>query len=136
MTPDQHRERRLKALEPWMGKIASLMGLSHWSIFRSPERPDGENTIASVQPVYGRYYAVLRLSDGFLDRESPSDQRNTIVHECLHIHLAQLQRIAEENIPESVFPQFRLALEYAVDGMAKAWSEHMPLPPQSKTKGK
>ena len=134
MTPDELRQKRLRAFDPYIGLLASLMGLANWTIFRSDEPPSSRDAVASMEPIHGRYYAILRIGDYFLDRESPSEKRNTVVHELLHAHLSHLQKIAEDNLDDRVFPQFLLALEYAVDGMAKAWAERLPLPPEPRRK--
>jgi hypothetical protein len=115
--------------EPWapyVRQIADTLHLKDWEILISPQAPAGDETIASIQPIYGRKSALLRLSDGFLT-DSATDQRHTLVHELIHCHAAPLQRLLESE--EHMTAGARQAIEYCVDGLADAIAPLLPLPP-------
>jgi hypothetical protein len=102
--------------------------LRDWQLLLSEEQPSGENSIASIEPIYGRKFATLRMSEGFLN-DTPSEQRHTLVHELLHCHLAPLQRLIEAN--NEMTQAYKMAIEYAVDGLADAIAPLLPVPPSS-----
>ena len=116
----------LQSWEPYVRQIAELMGLSHWTV-RVIDRPSGDDH-ADVDRINGRYLAIIQFGSAFL-RDTPEGQRDTVVHELLHCHLAMQDYVAWENLPDPLKPVFRKANEYAVDLMARAWSALLPLPP-------
>jgi hypothetical protein len=114
--------------QPYVRQLADKLCLKDWQIEISVEQPAGDNSIASVQPIYGRKYAVLRFSEGFLN-DPKTEQRHTLVHELLHCHLAPLQRLLETE--EHLTHGGKMALEYCVDGLADAIAPLLPEPPAS-----
>jgi hypothetical protein len=111
---------------PYVRALADLLHLKDWEILISPQAPAGDDAIASIQPIYGRKSALLRLSEGFLTDSGP-EQRHTLVHELVHCHLAHLQRLLESEQHDTAGA--RLAIEYCVDGLADAVAPLLPLPP-------
>lgn len=128
---DQTRIARRESWTPYICEIAGLMGLSHWTMSVS-HRPPEEGNIASVGMTRGRYYATIYLSDRFLDDDSPGEQRDTVVHELIHCQLAAVDRLAQDNIPSRLLGTFDNLVEYAIDLMAKSWSQLLPLPADKK----
>lgn len=129
------RKRERKALGNYLRTIADLMELRDWHLDLSHGLPDADDAIATCEPIFGRKKAVFRFCDGFenLPRE---EQRNTVVHELVHCHLAAAQGVAERDMEGVLaaesdrvfFRAFRRNLEYAVDGLANAIAKHMPYP--------
>lgn len=134
MAADASRLRRMRAFDPYIQRIARMMGLTHWTIKRS-DHPAEDGASASARPLYGRYFGFIYLGDEFLDNETPSERRDTVAHELIHFHLSHVDAIAAENLSPEILKEYKRAMEYAVDGMAKAWSSLLPLPPDPKKKG-
>jgi hypothetical protein len=115
----------------WAAYVCDLKNHLHlrdWQIAISEEQPAGDNSIASIEPIYGRKFATLRMSEGFLN-DPPSEQTHTLIHELLHCHLAPLQRLIEAN--NEMTPGYKMAIEYAVDGLADAIAPLLPEPPSA-----
>ncbi len=112
---------------PYVRQLADLMRLKDWRIEVYEESSYGDST-ASCEPIQGRKFAVIRVSESFLTDPS-IDQRHTITHELLHCHLGPFVRLLEAN--EAMSPAVKLSMEYAVDGLADAIAPLLPAPPAS-----
>ncbi len=75
----------------YTAKLAKLMGLSEWTIHVSTDPPEDNESAAEVYCVYGRKYALIRLSVNYY-RCSATEQRQVICHELLHCHHAHADR--------------------------------------------
>ncbi len=113
---------------PYFRDIADRLALKDWTVIVSEEPPSSGDAVASAYLWYGRRRVRIHLSEDFL-KASESDQRQTSVHELVHCHLDTLERLAtrEAETGDLIRP-IRLALEYAVDGLADAIAPLMPLP--------
>jgi hypothetical protein len=111
---------------PYVRLLADLLHLKDWSFTVMTEGPEGESAIAAINCAEGRKYAHVRLSDNFLCSD-PESQRQTLIHELLHCHLAAADHVAGKMIKEN-FDLFRLHCEYGVDGIADAIAPLLPLP--------
>lgn len=125
-------KRKLSTVE-YTRQIAVAMGLGGWHIEQSAD-PASEGCLAEIEPTYGQRHAKLSLCAEW-DTLPPEEQRDTIVHELVHVHLASLTQLAydlvQELDPSAVKvaqAALNLAEEYVVDAMAGAWSPYMPLP--------
>jgi hypothetical protein len=114
-------------------QIAVSMGLGGWVIEES-ETPAEEGALATIEPTYGQRHAKLSLCKEW-ETLTPEEQRDTIVHELLHVHLAHFSQLAhdiveslDEGAAKAARASLALAEEYAVDAMSTAWSPFMPLP--------
>jgi hypothetical protein len=127
MPKPQHPTRRQR-WAPYVRQLADILHLRDWRIDINEDAPSGQDAIASCQPVTGRKYAVLRLSESFLSDPKP-DQRHTLTHELLHCHLGPMHRMLEQSgdLPAAAL----LAIEYCVDGLADAIAPLLPEPPPS-----
>ena len=113
---------------PYVRRLADIMHLRDWRIEVSEESPTGTDSLASCQPINGRKYAILRISESFLT-DTQLEQRHTLIHELLHCQLGPLHRLLEAN--DAMPPSVLLALEYVVDGLADAIAPLLPEPPAS-----
>lgn len=121
-TPDQ-----FDAAQLYLDKLKVLMGLGDWEIFIS-DRASQEHTNASVHAVLGRRLSPIYLSKGWWTY-SPQVQRNTMVHELLHlVHHFQSEVIRLTGITNAVWRQFEMHTEYMVDHLAGIIDQNMPLP--------
>jgi hypothetical protein len=113
---------------PYVRQLADLLCLRDWRIEVYEDAPSDSSAIASCQPVTGRKYAAIRLSESFLT-DPKTDQRHTLTHELLHCHLGPMTRLLEAN--EAMPAAVQLAMEYCVDGLADAIAPLLPEPPAS-----
>lgn len=117
----------------YIGTIADQMGLRDWKIILLDDAPSDDDAGAQNELVYGRKVAKLQ----FAAPESPEELRHWVVHELLHCHAALLSWNANA-IQLALSPQtfdvwhgsFEDAAELMIDGVAAAWAEMLPLPPE------
>lgn len=132
---------RKKAMESYVALMASQLGLRDWEVLIEWEPM--EDCCAAVAPVYGQKRATLHFGPNFLNAEGAPGpaavatwQRQTIVHELIHLHLYPLtEGVSRTNaalLSEEAATVAGLALgqscEYATDGLADAVAGFFPLP--------
>jgi hypothetical protein len=131
------RKRRelLKTAGEYGKQLQLLMRLDHWRVTIIDEPPpDCDN--ADVTWWEDKYRADMRLSDRFL-RSAPEDQRYSLVHELLHLHLrgvALTSKGLRHHLSEAEFAwldnRFEHEEELAVDALAELLAPFLPLPPE------
>jgi hypothetical protein len=128
--------------EAYVRDLADRMGLRDWTLRvdltepDAPDRRDEQRWGASAHPLPGRKYAIITLGTSVSEAD-PDEQRQTIVHELVHLHFGalvdQLRNDLDDFIPPAAFGVFDASatrnLEYGVDALAVVIAEHMPLPP-------
>lgn len=143
--PYIHPPQVRRPLADYIREMANQMGLMDWTfILRwhpprededDPESSEEDTVLATCRPTYGRKVATLRFSQDVRDA-MPEQVRNTVAHELIHCHLGHAQMVVEGEMFDAIgkphpwnelWASFRRALEYAVDGMASSWDEHLPL---------
>lgn len=130
--------RDRKALGRYLRALADSLELRDWTIVVEHEpvtdESDDEKILADVRTTSGRKIAHVRVCPDFRDRDR-QDIRHILVHELVHVHLAQLQAQSENDLADLVgkpadtvfFRSFCRNLEYAVDAIASALAKHQPL---------
>lgn len=116
-------------------RLADSMGLRDWSVHVLSGRP-GDDENASICCLWGRRVAEIKLSDDWF-ADDPPRQRQALVHELIHAHLASMHWLVQDALEPSLHPAYELTLEYAIDAMAEAWAPFLPLPdhePEKPTK--
>lgn len=134
MILDGDRDR----IGPYIRELADLMGLTDWTFGLSPDQPGNENHGAEINVVYGRKFAEIAFRHDWCHGR-PKDFRSLCVHELLHCHVNHV-RWPLNNVAEIVgtavyaplYNGVTDAIEYAVDGIAMAWAETLPLPGKHK----
>lgn len=126
-------QRQVRYWERYINKLANIMGLRDWEIHAVTE-PIGEGNIAQCNLVFGQRVAAIALSENFFN-QPPQEQRSTITHELIHCHVEQImrhQKTFEELFPKDLWLAFcweqHESMEYAVDAIAVAWAQSLPLP--------
>lgn len=113
---------------PYLRCLADMMGLRDWTVTVTNEAFDDVNAKAD-QPS-GRKIHWVSLGEPFLD-SPPEEQRQTLVHELIHAHLAPMHHFLCRELGDgAAMEAYRLWMEYAVDGMADEWAKLLPLPAQ------
>lgn len=134
------RERKagLERMRAYIAELVPLMRLQHWDIFVLDEPPD-DNALADNCCYMRQYRNDVRFSDRFF-RKSPEEQRDTTVHELLHIvveHWYRSNLAAFEGLSatsqEWARERHEHETEMCVDALAKILAPHLPLPPSEST---
>jgi hypothetical protein len=125
-----------KALVIYCRTIADALGLRDWTLILDYDTPALVDEHARIDCTYGRRRATINWGASFW-QQSRSDQRNTIIHELLHIHLDQpaaVVRDIEQQLGTFAFSVFNdnhhRETEIAVDALATAIAGRFPLPPR------
>lgn len=121
-TPDE-----ADAIQLYINQLKGLLGLDQWDVFLSLAS-SAPNTNASVHPVYGRRVVPISVNKDWWSY-SPSNQRNTLVHELLHIvHNAQTEVIRTSPTSVWMWRTFERETELMVDHLAGVLDQYMPWP--------
>lgn len=134
---DQHE------LGQYVRDVADEMNLRDWTL-EVHVRPQDEldEYQASCAVVHLRSYAIISFLDEW-PTWTPGRLRQVTCHELLHchtekittvvVHLRERMSVAASQLAERTY---RAALEYAVDDIATAWAETLPLPVKDEPKRK
>lgn len=123
-------KRDRKLLAKYIRQAADHMALRDWT-FELKAEPAEPGCYAMVWPVYGQRHANIAFCENFRTLD-PEVQRGTIIHELIHCHLAVLQSQMEDDLEGELsrqadavfFKSVRRSLEFAVDGLERALSQH------------
>lgn len=126
-------KRERAALGRYVRWIANELELRDWTITIDDD-PCDEAFAARVECTEGRKHATISFNERFTTY-APEDQRQTIVHELVHAHLAVCWRMVQTDLVNPLGHEgygffcdsYRRAQEYAVDAIADALAKHMPL---------
>lgn len=128
-----------QALGEYVRDVADMMGLRDWTVGIASDPPDDSDANAKVDVPFGRRCAMIAFAPIWAERD-PEGLRQTVVHELLHCHLWTLdQRHCDLHsvLKESTYAIHHLAhheaLEIAIDSIAQAWAQTLPLPVKSKS---
>lgn len=121
-TPDE-----ADAIQLYINQMKDLLGLGQWDVFLSLASSDA-TTNASVHPVYGRRVVPIAVNKDWWTY-SASTQRNTLVHELLHIvHNSQTEVIRTSPTSVWMWRTFERETELMVDHLAGVLDQYMPWP--------
>jgi hypothetical protein len=120
-------KRDARKFEPYFRALAGILALKDWRIEISDDPPPGDHAIADVECVFGRKWAVVRLSDDFLDA-TEADQRHLTTHELIHCHCSHADGVVDDLLDRRGQRIYKRAVEYAVDGLADGIAPLLPLP--------
>lgn len=105
---------------------------------RIGEHHSDEGTYAQVNPHEQAAEAEIRFSPDFYN-DSPHGQRNTVVHEVLHLHFVGVDDVVHAWVDKLAPVDYAMLKrmmvrqeERIVDFMARIISPFMPLPPKRK----
>jgi hypothetical protein len=131
------RTERLAALSSYVADMQARMGLVQWQIRVGESRIKG--LLAKVDPCEGRYWARLTVHRKSFWRLSPEEQRNSVVHELVHLVHQPATRVIEYGkwredlalpVWRDVHSEFVSGVELMTDHLANVFSPLMPLPPE------
>lgn len=121
-----------KVIGEYLRTAADKLGMRDWTINveHAPSKPD---LGGSVEIYYGRAIADIKLATVFRDYDE-IDQRETLIHELLHIRRQKIRGLMDETLPElmgkpayrTFYEAFRLLDEEATDADAHAIAGFFP----------
>lgn len=122
-------------LAPYIDQVATLLHLERWTVEVICAEGDG-SACAQVDAPYGQRRATITVYPPFFD-QTPSEQRDTIVHELVHLILMPAWQYVEElcdaelsvRASRIAWLAFTGHVEYAVDHLAALLTQAVPLPP-------
>lgn len=126
-------KNRKVALELYVSELKSMLRLADWNIEIDWKRPSEKKTYATIDPIEGQKFAIMRIGENFHNLTS-YEQSQTIIHELIHCHLEPLTNFSENVVKQVARGKSRnLAMytlnlhnEYATDGLADAFVTLLP----------
>lgn len=127
-----------RTIEEWLGAVAPMLGLSDWT-FRVEWHELPLEQLARVDAAYARRTAAITLGEAYV-RSSRESQRETLVHELVHLHLTPLDEFVDDTLPTMIgkacYTIFEAAYdvfeERAIDALSVAIADMgtIPFPPE------
>lgn len=126
-------KRDRKALLNYIRWAANELELRDWTITLD-RAPCASNLMGHVHCTNGARDLQIAVNADFKDY-TPEEQRETIVHELVHVHWDPCWKMVQSDLGDAlgkpvyyVFcDSYRRAMEYGVDGLAKAIAKHLPV---------
>lgn len=133
MTPGFTPEQR-RAIGAYIRWVADTMGFRDWLFELEYDPPPNPNTMAMIQPVYGRKVATIWFMRDFVEM-NPEKARHAVVHELAHLLTDPITSILQNTGPKLLGAQTYSVLweatkeqsELATDHIADILDRHMPL---------
>lgn len=118
-------ESRRRYVLNYLAKLQMLMRLGDWEIKVSFDTPADEDCYAEIKPAKDQRRAELLFGKEFF-LCTPADQRQTLVHELLHLHIVNAEEMAtgaiasaiDDNAMRAFDGAFSCEIERTVDGLA------------------
>ena len=121
------------ALERYISEAQQTLNLGQWKI-ELEDSPCEDDALAEIEVSENLWQARIRVAYSFF-KEKPEEQRDTIVHELIHVHTAGIERSRdrmEKILGELAWPVFQASMENeverAVDALAKIVAPTLPIP--------
>lgn len=131
------RERRagLERMRSYVATLQPLLRLQHWEIAVTDGQPSA-GALADNCCYMRQHKNDVRFSDRFF-RKSPAEQRETVVHELLHIvvegwyrsNLAAFEGLSATS-QEWAKERHEHETEMCIDSLSKIVAPYLPLPPR------
>lgn len=123
-------------LDDYIREAARQLKVGDWTIDLPHDVFCDDGAHGTVQFTIGKCVALIRFGTGFLER-SREQQRHTIAHELVHIHLNAMEDAFNTLSPQLAQPTYTVAwssfnrhLEEATDQLASVLAPSLPLPPE------
>jgi hypothetical protein len=127
------KKKQRKALGAYVRYIANELNLRDWTIHIC-HAPAEEGRAGGCRCTDGMREATLWFGWNFCDLDA-EEQRETVVHELLHIHHDGCWKMVQTDLAEAlgaptyhVFcDSYRRSMEFMIDALAKAIAPKLPL---------
>lgn len=131
------RLAQIERMRRYVAILQPLLRLHQWTIEVQFQYPNSESAIAESDVVRGRWLGTIRFNDVHF-QHPPEEQRNTVVHELLHIVTCNERRVVWEayecEVPgekKSVaWKAYDFEQEMVMDHLAAVLAPFLPLPPK------
>lgn len=132
----RERNAALDRMRAYVATLQPLLMLHHWKIRVSEKPPENPNFWASCYRVPCQWSAWLYFADDIFEQQ-PEQQRETVVHELLHIVRA-MEYVAVSEAYNGLdqtgrawaWERFDHEQEVTTDHLARVIAPFMPLPPE------
>ena len=130
------------AFTSYVRAIMLHMGLASWELALEDDRPEDDPDDSEpwgtcfVSP--NKRVVHLWFSDAIASCADPAQTRRSVVHEFIHATLAEASEVwrsdlhatsaLSQPVYELLHSVWRREAELAVEQMARAWAEHLPIP--------
>lgn len=112
-------------------ELQRRLGLTHWDV-TVPEQPADEDYDAYIVWVPGAREAKLLLGPDWAEKTDES-RLHTIVHELVHLHLADICDAISKDLPKllgepmflAFWGQWERQMEHATNAISKAWAKEL-----------
>lgn len=127
-------KREFKELVKYMSHCSTQMGLKDWDLELLYTLPEHEDSGAEIEIIYAQKRGAISVAKHF--RDLPLErQRQIICHEFVHCHFDGIDMLLRGQFRADVGSAYHHAFnlgykpaqEIAVDGIATAWAEFLPL---------
>lgn len=132
------RKAGLNRMRAYVATLQPLLRIQHWAITVGNNEPS-DGALADNCCYMRQYRNDIHFSDRFFGK-SPEQQRETVVHELLHVvveHWYRSTRAAFQGLSstsqEWAIERNEHEMEMCVDSLAKILAPHLPLPPTEQT---
>lgn len=130
------KPKRRRQVGKYLRRLADKLELRDWTVHLMHAEPHNPNHGAAMEATYGQRHVRVWIRSDLFDY-SPEEQRQTLVHELVHVHTSAMVAMVRETLPGQMAPgahevferEFTRQMEHAVDAMAEAVAHHLPLPP-------
>lgn len=130
----RERQAGLERMRSYVAVLQPLLRIQHWELAVLDDEPDG-GALADNCCYMRQYKNDLRFSDRFF-RKSDAEQRETVVHELLHVvvehwyrsNLAAFEGLSSTS-QEWAKERHEHEMEMTIDTLSHIIAPHMPLPP-------
>jgi hypothetical protein len=124
---------RRRAVAEYIAKLQGILRLRDWEIAINFEpAPASEEAYATIVPEPDQRRATLQFTDLFFS-QTPSAQRQTLVHEMLHCYFFGVESLMErmlngisEDVARACVPAMNSQTEMIVDAIADAFAPLCP----------
>lgn len=121
---NKSRKKEFREAQNEFTRMRFMLLLGKYSLHFSRKKPKSKNAAAVINVYRSRAIAAIKLADSYYNA-SPTARRHYIVHELLHIFLAEmdyqfgdLRNYLPPNMWEHVYGNYKQELERVVDGLA------------------
>jgi len=120
-------DKQFAQVEAYVHDIQRLVGLGNWKLHVTNHAPDKQDAYAQSDIGEVGMDCYLSFAQDFLELD-PTQQRETILHEMMHMWLQHLFGDYELSLSHDAAVLLRRQAERVVDGLACAMAPLLPLP--------
>lgn len=121
---DRFTEPFKVALADYCAHVMRLLEMNDWRLTLLDELPANGQAAASIECIYGRRVADLRLEQHFADN-APDKQQHYIVHEIVHLLTDGIDNVIENGVETLIGRPAYTVLHEAWDVQVEYLTDHL-----------